>query len=237
VASALTPDLAERWQRDDFVGFARRNIRGLRVTLGVLVPAAAGYVVIAGPLIDLGVLYGHVSPSGAAAIGSSLAWFAAGLPGFSAFALLMRAFQAMQDTRSMFALYVVENALTVVGTVALYPSMGVRGLALAWVAPYSLVAVVAAVRLGRRTGSLGGSLTVRALARIAVATAAMVAVLLALRPLLPGGHSHLGLALRLVVDVVAATAVYVGAARLLGIEEVQPVYGLFRPLLRRLAVR
>lgn len=228
VASTLTPDLSQRWVAGDRLGFQRRIIRGLRVTLGILVPAAAGYVVIASPLIDLGVLYGHVTPAGAAEIGRSLAWFAVGLPGFSAFALLMRAFQSMQDARSMFAMYVVENALTLVAVAALYPAMGVHGLALAFVAPYSVVAVVAAVRLGRRAGTLGGSLTVRALARIALATAAMVVVLVLLGRVLPHGRGHAALVLRLVVEVAAGAGTYVAAARALGIGELEPVLGLLR---------
>ncbi|MCU4184273.1 murein biosynthesis integral membrane protein MurJ [Acidiferrimicrobium sp. IK] len=228
VASTLTPDLAERWTRRDQLGFQRRIIRGLRVTLGILVPAAAGYTIIAGPLIDLGVLYGHVTAAKAHEIGSSLALFAIGLPGFSAFALLMRAYQAMQDARAMFSMYVVENALTLVAAVALYPSMGVKGLALAFIAPYTVVAIVAASHLRRRIGSLGGSLTVRALGRIVLAGAAMVGALLGVGTVLPTGGAHSALAIRLIADLVVGTAVYVGAARVLGIEEIEPVLGLLR---------
>ncbi|HET9690383.1 MAG TPA: murein biosynthesis integral membrane protein MurJ [Acidimicrobiales bacterium] len=237
IASTLTPDLAERWSAGDRLGFARRVIRGLRVTLGILVPAGAGYAVIASPLIALGVRYGHVSAAGAGAIGSSLAWFAAGLPGFSAFALVMRAFQAMQDTRAMFTMYVVENAITLVGVVTLYPAMGVQGLAVAFVAPYTLVAGVAAARLARRVGTLGGALTVRALARIVVASVGMLAVLLALRAGLPAGNGRPVVALRLVVEVVGGAATYTGLARLLGVGEIEPVLGLVGPLVRPLLRR
>ncbi len=226
VASTLTPDLAERWSRRDQLGFQRRIIRGLRVTLAILVPAAAGYTIVAQPLIDLGVLYGHVTVGKAHEISSSLALFAIGLPGFSAFALLMRAYQAMQDARAMFSMYVVENVLTLVAAVAFYPSLGVKGLALAFIAPYTVVAIVAASRLRKRIGSLGGSLTVRALGRIVIAGTAMVLVLLVLGALFLAGHSHLALLLRLVVDLVVGAGVYVAVARLLGIEEIEPVLGL-----------
>lgn len=228
VASTLTPDLAERWSRGDQLGFQRRIIRGLRVTLGILVPAAAGYTIIAQPLIDLGVLYGHVTVGKAHEISSSLALFAVGLPGFSAFALLMRAYQAMQDARAMFSMYVVENILTLVAAVALYPPLGVEGLALAFVAPYTVVAVVAASRLRRRIGSLGGSLTVRALGRILVAGATMVAALLALEAVLPPSHTHLALFARLVAELAVGAGAYIGVAKLLGIEEIEPVLGLLR---------
>jgi len=237
IASTLTPDLARRWSEEDRLGFARRMIRGLRVTLGILVPVAVGYAVVARPLIDLTVLRGRVTPAQATAIGSSLALFAVGLPGFSAFTLLLRAFQAMTDARTVFWLYVAENALTLVTAVALWPSMGVRGLAVAFVAPYTVVAVVAASLLRRRIGSLGGSLTVRALVRIAVAGSAMVGALAIVGRLLPGGPSAVALVARLTVEVIVGAVVYLGAARVLGIEELRPVLALagrLRPF-RRLA--
>ncbi|MGH8922728.1 MAG: murein biosynthesis integral membrane protein MurJ, partial [Actinomycetes bacterium] len=232
VASALTPDLAERWTRRDRRGFSRRMIYGLRVTLGVLVPAAAGYAVVAGPLIDLAVRHGHVSADGAHQISSSLALFAIGLPGFSAFVLLMRGFQAMQDTRAMFWMYALENALSLVAAVILYPLLGVKGLAIAWVGPYTIAAVAAAIRLGRRTGTLGGALTIRALWRIALAGAVMVVALVAVGRVLPHGGSDARLVLRLLGQLVVGTAAYLGAARLLGIEEIQPVLRLARRLRR-----
>ncbi|MBO0729423.1 MAG: murein biosynthesis integral membrane protein MurJ [Acidimicrobiaceae bacterium] len=228
VASALTPDLAERWTNQDRLGFQRRVIAGLRVALGILVPAAAGYAIVAQPLIKLAVDYGHVTPSGAHNIGASLALFAIGLPGFSAFVLLMRAFQAMQDTRTMFWMYALENAMTLALAGIFYPLMGVRGLALAWVAPYTVVAIISAVRLQRRTGTLGGALTIRALWRIVFATALMTAVLLVLGAVLPHGGGHVGLVVRLIVQVGAGALVYVGVARALGIEEVEPVLRLLR---------
>jgi putative peptidoglycan lipid II flippase len=234
VASALTPDLAERWGRRDLVGFQRRMIGGLRVTLAVLAPAAAGYAIIAQPLVKIALRYGNVTPADAHAISTSLALFAIGLPGFSAFVLLMRAYQAMQDTKTMFWMYAVENALSLVLAITLYPTLGVKALAVAWVAPYSLAAIVAAIHLQRRTGTLGGTLTIRALFRIVVATGVMTGVLISLGYILPSGHGHVSLAIRLGVDLVAGTAVYVGVARALGIAEIDPILRLVR---RRAEVR
>ncbi|MHB1534440.1 MAG: murein biosynthesis integral membrane protein MurJ [Acidimicrobiales bacterium] len=228
LASALTPDLAERWSGRDLVGFRRRIIASLRLTLAVLVPAAASYVVVAHPLITLAVDYGHVTAAAANAIGSSLEVFALGLPGFSVFVLLIRGFQAMQDTRTMFWMYAMENALSLVGAVVLYPSMGVPGLALAWVAPYSVMAVPAAVRLQRRTGALGGALTMRALTRIGLAGAVMVAVLVGLGEVFPVDHGHLELVVRLAVQIGGGGGAYLLAVRALGIAELDALRRLIR---------
>ena len=95
VASALMPDLSERWASGDRRGFERQFVAGLRVTLAVIIPVAFVYIAIAQPFIQLAVHHGRVTQSGAHLVSSSLALFAAGLPGFSAYFLLMRMYQAM----------------------------------------------------------------------------------------------------------------------------------------------
>lgn len=233
IASALTPDLAERWGKRDKLGFAKRMIAGLRVTLAFLLPAAVGYSLLAQPLIDLAVQHGQVHEAGAHTLGAALIGFVLGLPGFSAFVLLMRAYQAMQDTKTMFKMYALENLMSLIATYPLYHAFGVEGLALAWSIPYTIVAVVAAVGLRRRVGSLGGSLTVRALWRIAVVSTAMGCVLAVLRSTLPAGGGTIGLLGRLMVEVGAGAGVYLLGARALAIEEIQPVMSLLGRVVRR----
>ncbi|MEY2470205.1 MAG: hypothetical protein QOF21_2903, partial [Actinomycetota bacterium] len=48
-----------------------------------------------------------------------------------------------QDTRSVFYLYLFENAVNIALALALYPSLHVRGLAYAYAAAYTLSALVA----------------------------------------------------------------------------------------------
>jgi putative peptidoglycan lipid II flippase len=228
VASVLTPDLAERWVSRDRVGFQRRMIAGSRITLAVMIPAAIGFALVARPVITLAIHHGAVSASESHLLGSCLALFALGLPGYSAFLLLMRALQAMQDARAMFRVYLLENALSVALSFALYPSLGVRGLCLAWVAPYTLCSFVAVGQVQRRAGSLGGALTVRALVRVVLATAIMAAVIIGAGRVLPSGGSDVDLVAKLVVEVAVGTAVYIGAARLFGIDELDPLLRLAR---------
>jgi putative peptidoglycan lipid II flippase len=233
VASAIMPDLAERWSAGQRVAFERQLVRGLRVTLAVLAPVSLVYMAVAGPFITLAIHHGRVSASGAHLVTVTLVYFAAGLPGFSAFFLLMRAFQAMQDTRTMFRIYVGENVLTAIAAVIAEPLLGVPGLALAWVGPYTVAALYGAMALRRRVGPLGGWFTLRAIFRIGLAAglagAAAVAVGWPLRHL----SSDPGLVARLVVQVAAAAAVYLSAARLLGIGELRPVLALLRAPTRR----
>jgi len=233
VASALMPDLAERWSSGDRAGFERRFVGGLRITLAVLVPVALVYVAVAQPFIQLAVLHGRVTESGAHLVSSSLALFAVGLPGFSAFFLLMRMYQAMQNARMMFWIYILENGLTVIAALVLDPMLGVPGLALAWVAPYTVASLVAAYDLRRRVGPLGGADTVLALGRILVAGAVAAGVVVAVGLPFPGRAGDAILIGRLFLQLGAGTIVYVVVARLLGITELRPLVRMAR----RLALR
>jgi len=126
----------------------------------------------------------------------------------------------------MFWLYVLENGLSIVLAVALYPSLGVGGLALGWVGAYSLAAVVAYVHLRRRTGGLEDRDTARSSVRIGAATAVMAGVVAAI--LRVGGTSPGVAAPRVVLAVIAGTLTYALAGRLLGVAELRAVLGLRR---------
>lgn len=207
IMSALMPGLAERWTAGDHAEFRRRVALGVRTTAAVLVPAAVGYALLAHPFIRLVLEHGRVGNGPARTTADTLALFALGLPGFSLYLLLMRAYQAMKDTRTMFFLYLGENALTVAGALALYPSLRVRGLAIAFVAPYTVFSVVALVRLGLLAPVL------QPLARIAVATAAMAAVVAGLLALFDSDALAVGSA------VVVGGTVYVLLAAALGVDD------------------
>lgn len=225
VASAIMPDLSEHWSAARFTRFEGQFVTGLRVTLAALTPIAVVYVVVAKPFVELAIHHGAVSPSGAHLVGRTLAYFVAGLPGFSAFFLLMRAFQAMQDARSMFRIYVLENVLTVIVALALSPALGVPGLAVAWVAPYTVASIYAVIVLRRRPqiGSLGGWLTIRALIRIALASLISGgAAVLAGLPLRSDHGDALVLA-RLILQVAVAGGIYLYLARALRMRELRPI--------------
>jgi putative peptidoglycan lipid II flippase len=222
IASVITPDLSERWSRGDVAGFRDQMSSGLRLTLALLIPAAVGYILLAHPLLTLVFRHGTVSAHDAHKVGTVVALFALGLPGFSAYLLLMRGYQAMQDTKSMFWLYTVENAATIVLALALYPVMGVGGLALGWVSAYTLGTALTFFNLRKRTGGLGGDATLRTMARIGSATIVMAAAVGLVRWGLDGSSDA-----RLVLECVLATTVgaaaYLVAARSFGVQELDVV--------------
>lgn len=134
----------------------------MRVIGVLLVPAALVGAVMARPIVDRLLNHGELDAGDARLTAGVLAAFALGLPGFSAFLLCTRAFQARRDTRTVFFLYVIENGLNIVLAVALYPSLGARGLAYAFACAYSVSAVGAYLALLRPWGRDEGRLPLRA---------------------------------------------------------------------------
>jgi putative peptidoglycan lipid II flippase len=177
----------------------------------------------------LALAHGHLAASPAGLTGSTLSVFALGLPGFSAYLLLMRAFQSKQDTRSMFWIYLGENALTVVAALALYPAFGVRGLAAAWIGPYTLTLPFAWHRL-RKSAPIVSSPSW--LAYVAVSAGFMAAGVAALLQVLPTDRSVVVSALRLVFVTGVGAALFGLAARFLGISELKLLTDRYRALLR-----
>lgn len=216
--AALGRRLSERYARNDAAGFSDDVGTGLRATLVVVVPAAAGLAVLAGPIVDVVLRYGALTQQQADVTADVLALLALGLPGFSAFLFLGRCFQARHDTRSLFWWYVVENGVNVVLAVVLHPSLGVRGLAAAYAAAYTVAAVGAAVHLTRAGAAPPAASTVPAVARTLVAAAAMAGVLLLARGALPddGPTRALGVGALVALGV----SVFAASARLLGVREI-----------------
>jgi putative peptidoglycan lipid II flippase len=225
IAYVVAPDLAELWSSGDGAGFASRVSYAVRVTLVLLVPGGVGYALVARPAVVLALAHGHLGSGSASLTGSLLVIFALGLPGFSTYLLLMRAFQSKQDTRSMFWLYVLENCLTVGAALALYSPLGLRGLVVAWIGSYSVTLPFAWWRLrGSAPVSIAGGWCARTLG----ATAVMAAVAAGTLRLLPAAHSVPFSAGRVVAVVVVGAGAFMVAARVFGISELSGLRARFR---------
>jgi putative peptidoglycan lipid II flippase len=153
VTSALMPELSQAASRANHDEFDALFRRGLRVIGALLIPAAIVAALFAAPLLRPLLAHGRLTEHGFHVTATTLSAFALGLPGFSAFILCTRALQARKDTRRVFYLYVVENAINVVFALALYPSLHVRGLAFAYSAAYTVSAVLAYVVVMRTSAA------------------------------------------------------------------------------------
>lgn len=205
VMTATAPELADRWTVGDLDGFRRRLAAGLRAILAVIVPAAAGLVVLARPGVAV---LGHLTQqAGSADTAQALAVLALGLPGFCLFLYAVRVLQSIQDMRSAFWLYALENAVNIVLAVALYRPLGVRGIAASIAAAYTVAAIVALSRVRTQVHGLAGDLVSGPLRRILAATAVLV-VAAAAGVNVSSGTTGGALLVRVLIGAAAGTAGY-----------------------------
>jgi putative peptidoglycan lipid II flippase len=177
IVTALVPRLAARHVDGDRDGFRATVAGGLRASVLLMVPATAAYLVLGRPLIEVLLEHGVAGGSSVALVSATLALFAVGLVPFAVFLLLARAFYARQDSRTPALVNVGENAVTVVLDFALFPGLGVPGLALAHSLGYVAGAGLMGWLLARRIGGLELARTLRELLKVLVAgTAAALAM-------------------------------------------------------------
>jgi putative peptidoglycan lipid II flippase len=231
VMSPMETEVARAWQRNERAAARAQLVESIWVVLVIVVPAALGMAALARPAIQVVLQHGNLSAQGARATADALIAMALGLPTFSLYLVLMRAYQAIQDTRSMFFIYLVENALNVVLDLALYHRYGIRGLAAGLGLAYAGGTIVALVHLSRRLGGLGGARLGTGIGLILVGAAlaggAAWGVSTGLSHL-PGGTRQVGVAVRVIAGAGAGVTVYLLAARGLGFDEMRRVLQLRR---------
>jgi putative peptidoglycan lipid II flippase len=236
IMTALLPSLSEDWVRGDHADFRRDLARGIRASAFVVVPAAAGYLVLARPIVRLLLEHGVAGARSTDLVAGVLTFFALGLFSFSAFLLFLRAFYAMQDTRTPALINVFAVGLNTAANLALFPSMGVRGLALGHALAYTFAAITAAVALRRRLGGLEGREVGGGLARILAAAAltgagAWGAARLMSRTL--GADTFGEQVAQVGAGVVTGLIIFLGAALLFRMEEFEVVKRTLLGRLRR----
>ncbi len=228
IMTALVPRMSTQAVEGDEVGFRASVSSGMRLMGLLLLPATAGYLVLSRPLVTTLLEHGVMSANSSRLVAEVLDMFAIGLVPFSFYLLLLRAFYSRQDARTPTVVNVVLNTVYAVFSLILFPAFRVQGLAMAHSLCYVAGAALAGVLLSRRIGGLDTARTFRALGRAAaaslVAAGAMFAALQGVNALMgPGGERALA---QLVAGVVAGALAFLGAARLLRIEELDTLRNL-----------
>jgi putative peptidoglycan lipid II flippase len=222
VITALLPAMS-RAAHDDRLDQLRAQLdRGLRTTTTLMVPAAVALVVL-GPQVATAVFgHGRTSVDQARFIGELLAVFACGLVAFSTYQLQLRAFYALQDTRTPALVNLVVNAVTVVVDVALYVSLPDRwkvlGLAAGQASSYLVGVVVCTTVLARRVPRDPQGHVLRTAVRCLVAAAVPAAVALLVTRL---AESALGTATTGSVVATVAGSTVLGVGYVVGVQRLR----------------
>jgi putative peptidoglycan lipid II flippase len=162
--------------------------------------------------------------------------FVLGLVPFSLFQLMLRAFYAMQDTRTPFWVNCGAVAVNTAVNVPMFYFLQVRGLAAGHALAYVFGTTLLARCLSRRIGGLDARRVGSSAGRIALASAGMgLVVWLVLQGAVRvvDGGTLLGQSAVVGVPIVAGVAAYLALAALFRVEELDFVRTLLRSRARR----
>jgi putative peptidoglycan lipid II flippase len=238
IFTALIPGMADRWTIEDRAGVRDLFSRGFRDTMIVMIPAAAGYVVLAGPIVALLAGHGAVRSVELPVLARILAGFAIGLPFFSAFQLMTRTLYAMHDSRTP-ALVNIGVAVVNISAdllLAFAWHRGVTGLALGHAASYvfgsALLFVIVRRRLQGADERRIGTTIAKTLLAAVVTAAAAAGVSAALSIALDVDRTFVRL-VQVTASVAAGVLVFLACALIFEIHEVDEVKEALLGRLRR----
>lgn len=222
---AVLPTLSEHARNGDSERFKRTLLLGFRVGLLLMIPAAAGLIVLREPIVDLLFRHHLYSAQNAARTALALQNYAYQLPFVAMDQLLIAAFYARKNTIIPVAVGVVSIAGYLVVALPFYSTIGMPALAFANTVQNSLHAVILFVLLRMTIGTIRVRETIPTVLKIMLAAGVMVAVAAGLLWLV--GHVAIFSFSRLLEDLLTivvvggiAGGVYLGSVLLLRVEEV-----------------
>ena len=233
IATAAVPSIARHAERDDAPGMRHDIANGLAMMLVLNLPATAGLIVLAGPIVSVLFERGAFTSTDTAATAAALVCYAAGLTGYSVVKIATPAFYAMGEARTPVTVTAATVLVNVVLNILLVREVGYLGLAAGTSIAAILNAAVLVALLRRRLGGLEGGRLLVVFGRTAAATVVMslatYALMGALAHVLPGPALTLQVA-RLALAIAGGMAVLAAAAWAVGLRE-------FTDVLRALSSR
>jgi putative peptidoglycan lipid II flippase len=146
----LLSHLSDEFVAGDLVKLRSTVRRALASVVAILVAATALLWLTRAPLLHLVFAHGAMDAAGIERMARILPYQLVGLAPFGALLVLVRAHVAVQNSRIMFSMGVLNAALNGALDVVLMPVLGLEGLALSTSCTHAIVAVVFAVRLDSR---------------------------------------------------------------------------------------
>jgi putative peptidoglycan lipid II flippase len=173
IAAVIVPRIATSMQEGDGGAYSQAQSRAYEIALGLALPAATGFALLA-PQIASGLFeHGRFGPRDTEAVATALIAICSGLPAHAMEKVFAAVSFAHEDAKTPMAAALTGLAAAVAGGVALFPAFGYIGVA----AAIALSAWVGAALLGfvlHRRGWLRlDAGAARRLPRIALATAIM----------------------------------------------------------------
>jgi putative peptidoglycan lipid II flippase len=197
----------------------------IRSTLFLVVPCAAGFLVLARPVVEVMLERGVVTARSTDLVVGILSFLVLGLVQFSLFQVLMRASYAMKDARSPFVVNSIVIGVNIALNVTMFNWIGPEGLAAGHALAYTLAIVLQGRVVARELPGFDLARIRRSTAKVLLAAGVMAALVGGLARLLEDLTGAAQIAA--VTGLVAVGAVsYLWFAALLRVEEMQFVRDL-----------
>jgi putative peptidoglycan lipid II flippase len=222
IATVIFPLLATQFASANRSGVKRSVVMGLRLVNFITIPSVCGLIALAHPIVAALFQRGEFRASATDLCAGLLPFTAIGLVGVAASIVLTRCCFACKETRFTVAISVCAVLLNLVLSIAWLGPLGARGLLLANAVSQWVQAGLLAVLVFRLVSGLDWRTVVMSAIRIGVCSIVMMSALhwiaaLGVQP----DPSFASRAWFLAGQVLIGAFVFVGAARFLGVEELE----------------
>jgi putative peptidoglycan lipid II flippase len=223
IATAALPAMSQHAAREDLAAMRQTFSSGLRMMLMLNVPATAGLIALASPIVDLLFRYGKFTAADTAATAAAVVAYAPGLVGYSVVKIAVPTFYTLHESRTPVIVSAITVSINIALNLWLVRVMGYRGLALGTAIAALFNAAVLLWLLERRLNGLDGRRVATAFGKIAAASAVMAVAAWggerALSGVLPAGAGVAARLVRVGSAIGVGVVVLAVTARLLRIYE------------------
>lgn len=231
ITTALMPSLSEHATNERWAEFKDQLSVGIRSTVFLMLPAAVGYLILGDLIVQVLLQHGVTTAASTDLVGDVLRFFVLGLVQFSILQLFVRAFYAMQDTKTPFVVNCGVVVVNIALAVPMFVWFDVRGIAGAQAIANTAGMIALGVALSRRLKGIEAGALARAVGRITIAAAGMglvVAVAAYGTDRILDPASLVGRLAVLTALSALGAAVYLSFAHLAKVRELDFVRGLLR---------
>jgi putative peptidoglycan lipid II flippase len=222
IATAALPRISRHAALNDEAGVRRSVSSGLRMMLMLNVPATAGLVALATPIVTMIYERGRFTHADTLSTAGALMCYAPGLVGYSVVKLVSPAFYALGTSRAPVLASVASVVINIGLSLVLVRVLGYEGLALGTAIAALSNAAILLWLLHRRLDGIEGRRLVTALSKIALASLVMAGAAYEAERVLQipfGGAGLSTQAIRVFGAIAIGLAVLAGSAHVLRIRE------------------
>ncbi len=236
VATATIPDISRQAAEGSYRTMGSTVSWAIRLMLVLSVPATVGLIALGEPITRLIFQYGAFDAASTAMTAGALAYYAAGIVGYSVVKIASPGFYALREARTPMVISVVTIAANLALSVWLYSWLRIEGLALGTALAALLNAALLLVMLSRRIGGVEAGRIANTFVRLLVASAVMgLAARYGhawLRDAIPGDSMAIR-AVQVFGAIGLGLVVFVAAALALGVQELGAAFQRVAGRLRR----